>query len=163
MKTITIVCVEDERDVLNALVRDLGPFGAAFKIEPTESADEARKVVNDTLAAGNLVGLILADHLMPGTSGVDLLVELNGRPLTTATRKVLVTAHADLADTIKAVNRANLHHYIAKPWSVEELHAVVKQQLTEFVLESGENLLPFVQILDARRLLEAIAARSSDN
>ena len=55
--------------------------------------------------------------------------------------------------TIKAVNEAGLHHYVAKPWDAGELCAVVKEQLTEFVLGQEDSLLPYVARLDGPRLL----------
>lgn len=159
MANYLIVCIDDERAVLDALVRDLEDFASVFRVEPAESADDARKVVKQALENGDHVALVLADHLMPGTSGVDFLVELNNDPATVSTRKVLVTAQAGLADTIKAVNDAGLHHYIAKPWKRPELHLVVKRQLTDYVIENVTDLLPFMSVLDSPRLMEAIRTR----
>ncbi len=48
---------------------------------------------------------------------MDFLVELNGDPATRPIRKVLITGQAGLEDTIRAVNEADLDHYIAKPWT----------------------------------------------
>ncbi len=154
MNQLIILIIDDERPVLDALSRDLEPFADKFLIEPAESVDDARKVVASHLDKGNPLALVLADHLMPGTTGVDFLVELNNDPRTQPTRKVLVTAQAGLSDTIKAVNEANLHHYIAKPWTPNQLHAVVRQQLTDYIIETGRDPLPFVQVLDSQRLLD---------
>ena len=73
-----------------------------------------------------------------------------------ATRTVLVTGQADQSDTIRAVNQAGLDYYIAKPWDPDELRETVRDQLTEFVLEAGVNPLPYVGVLDAVRVMEAI-------
>lgn len=160
MGSIIILCIEDERDVLDTLVRDLRPFEGAFRVEPTQSADEARRFVDAAPAAGDEIGLVLADHILPGTSGVEFLIELQHRPETSRTRKVLVTAQAGHQDTIQAVNEARLNHYIAKPWTREELHAVVRRQLEDYVLATQQNLLPFMQVLDSQRLLEAMRNRA---
>ena len=53
---------------------------------------------------------------MPGTTGVEFLVQMMDDDRTAATRKVLVTGQAQLHDPVRAVNEANLDHYIAKPW-----------------------------------------------
>lgn len=160
MTGIVILCVEDEREVLDALVRDLEPFAEAFQVEAAEGVEEARRVVRQCLEKDQWIGLVLADHLMPGASGVDLLVELNHNPATAATRKVLVTAHAGLRETVRAVNEADLNHYIAKPWTVEELHAVVRKQLTDYVIQRVGNLLPYEKVLDSQRIREAIRESS---
>jgi response regulator RpfG family c-di-GMP phosphodiesterase len=162
MSKIVILCVDDQREVLDALERDLRPFAGVFRIEVAESAQEAANIVEDLLRQGDRLGLVLADHLMPGTTGVDLLVALAEQDSTRSSRKVLVTAHAGLEDTVKAVNEADLDHYIAKPWTQQELHNVVRKQLTDFVLQQETNLLPYLQILDKTRLLEAVRQRGSD-
>ena len=48
-----------------------------------------------------------------------------------------MTGQAGLEDTVRAVNEANLDHYIAKPWDAEALQAIVREQLTEYVSRSG--------------------------
>jgi response regulator RpfG family c-di-GMP phosphodiesterase len=163
MTRIAIICVEDDRPVLDALVRDLEPFTSVFRIEATESAEEARGVIRDLLADNWKIGLVLADHILPGENGVDLLIELHRQPGTAGTRKVLVTAQAGHQDTIKAVNSADLDHYIMKPWSIEELHGVVRRQLTDYVLANADDLIPFMRVLDSPRLLEAIRHRGTEH
>ena len=58
-------------------------------------------------------------------------------------------------DTIRAINDAGLDHYIAKPWTPEDLRATVVEQLTDFVIDQGLDLLDHLDVLDAPRLLEA--------
>ncbi len=155
MKPIFILCIEDEPEVLEAVVRDLAPFEARFPIESASSVAEAREVVQDILSRGRL-GLVICDHILPGEDGVSFLVSLHRDPRTAGTRKVLLTAQAGLSDTVKAVNQADLNHYLAKPWRREELHAVVRAQLTEFVLQHETDLYPYLTLLDAARLGERI-------
>ncbi|MBU0679251.1 MAG: response regulator [Verrucomicrobia bacterium] len=157
MNRVVILCVEDESEVREAIVRDLDTFAEVFRIEEAEDAADAKQVMADCVKDGDAVGLVLCDHLLPGEKGVDFLVELNEQPETHSIRKVLVTGQAGLEDTIKAVNDAGLDHYIAKPWKIDELHEVVKEQLTDFVLKTSANLLPYVPVLDGTRLMEAIA------
>lgn len=159
MSAIVILCLEDESEVREAIVRDLEPFASTFPIEATEDAHEARQVVEECLAEGKKIGLALCDHLLPGESGVDFLVSLGKRQETASTRKVLVTGQAGLEDTIKAVNEAGLDHYIAKPWRVDEFRDVVRRQLVEYVLQEEMDLLPYIQVLEDERLLEAMRER----
>jgi len=155
MNRVTILCVEDEPEVRDALIRDLDPFATVFRIEAAEDAKDALQVVRECADVGDPIGLVLCDHLLPGMLGADLLVELKSKPESASARKVLVTGQAGLEDTIKAVNDADLDYYIAKPWSRDALHAVVRKYLTDYVIDEMENLLPFVSVLDGPRLLEA--------
>ena len=96
---------------------------------------------------------------MPGTTGVDFLIEMQADARISAARTVLVTGQADQDDTIRAVNEAGLDHYIAKPWDARELTGVVKNELTAYVLERGIDPLPHLQVLDAVRAMDAIRQR----
>ena len=144
MSPIVILILEDEPEVRDALSRDLEPFERSFTVEVAEDADDARQLMAELAEAGEVVGLILCDHLLPGMRGTDFLVELNQDPASAAMRKVLVTGQAGHEDTIRAVNEGG------------------REQLTEYVLAEADELLPYVTVLDGPRLLEAISARGWD-
>ncbi|WP_103062888.1 response regulator [Actinomyces qiguomingii] len=153
---LAILVVEDEPEVRDAVVGDLSALADTLRIEPAEDADDAWEAVADIDDDGDLLALVLADHRMPGRTGVDMLVEMNDDSRTAAARKVLVTGQADQADTIRAVNEAGLDHYIAKPWDPVRLQQAVRDQLTDFVLEAGIDPLPHLRVLDRVRALEAL-------
>lgn len=145
--------------MLDVLVKDLEPLEEVFPIETASSVPEARRLINEILDSGNKIGLVLCDHIMPGEKGVNLLIEMQSRPETKSARKILVTGQAGLEDTIKAVNHAQLNHYIAKPWEPTYLLEVARNELTTFVLENEINLLRFMKILNPSRIQETIRAR----
>lgn len=158
---IHILVVEDEPEVLDALIRDLEEFENTFPVEAATTAEEAREVISQVTEEGGKIGLILCDHLLPGENGVDLLIDLQEQSSTRTSRKVLVTGQAGLEDTVKAVNEADLHHYIEKPWTEENLHAVVVRQLTNYVIENEKDYLPYMNVLDGSRLADAMHRRGS--
>ena len=129
------------------------------RLEPAEDVEDAREIIAEIDDDGDVLALALCDHRLPGTTGVDFLVELAQDEETIDTRKVLVTGQADLADTVRAVNDANLDHYIAKPWDRDELLEIVTEQLTDFVEARGINPLPHMAVLDQARALEMLRAR----
>lgn len=140
----------------------MAPFKSLLRAEGCENSADARHVLAECVEAHEEVALVLCDHMMPGQLGVDFLIELQKDPRYAATRKVLITGQAGLEDTVRAVNEAHLHHYIAKPWDPAEFEAVVRNQLTEYVLETQENPTPYIGILDGPRILEHIAAKKRD-
>ena len=162
MNELVVLVVEDEPEVREAVVRDLEPLAEAVRIEAADDVPDARAALAEATADGDRLALVLADHRLPGTTGVDFLVELDHEPATRAAHKVLVTGQADQADTIRAVNHASLDHYLAKPWDPEELRAVAVRLLTDFVIDNGLDPLPWVRHLDGPRLLEAYGARRPD-
>lgn len=151
---LAILVLEDEPEVRAALERDLLDFASVVRIEPAENVQDAKEVMEEIEADGDVLALALCDHRMPGTTGVDFMVEMAENPATAETRKVLVTGQADLDDTVKAVNRAELDHFIAKPWKSEDLHEVVREQLTDYVIATGINPLPHLGVLDQVRALD---------
>jgi len=156
MKPIYILCVEDEPEVLAAVIRDLAPFEEKFPIESATTVAEARSVVEDVILKRGQLGVVVCDHILPGEDGVSFLVRLQQDARTAPARKILLTAQAGLAATIEAVNRAGLNHYLAKPWQPDELRAVVRRQLTDFVLENEPTVFPYFGVLEDDRLTEKV-------
>lgn len=153
---LTILVVDDEPEVRDAVVGDLEPFADVVRIEPAEDVEDAWEVVAEVEDDGDVLALVLADHRMPGTTGVDMLIAMEEDERTADARKVLVTGQADQADTIRAVNEAGLDHYVAKPWRPQDLQAVVRDQLTDFVLVTSMDPLPHLRALDGARAMEML-------
>ncbi len=155
--SLAILCLEDEREVLKAIIRDLAPFEEKFRIEPASNVSEAREILVELKRGGHPLALALCDHLLPGTTGTEFLVELNKDPATQPARKVLITAHAGLQETIQAVNEAGLNYYISKPWTAEQLQQVVRDELTAYILQQKINPIHYLAILNTPQLAQAIA------
>lgn len=156
---IAILIVEDEPEVREAIARDLEGFERVFRIEVAGDVPDARMAMEEVTAAGDEIGLVLCDHLLPGRRGTDFLVELNTDPVTRHIKKVLITGQAGHDDTIRAINEADLDHYVAKPWSPGDLVEVVRAELTDYVVDIGVDPLRYLEVLDAARLLEVVAER----
>jgi response regulator RpfG family c-di-GMP phosphodiesterase len=161
MGELVIVLVEDEPEVRAAVVRDLAPLSESVRIDEADTVDDARGAIDEAEADGDHVGLILADHRLPGESGVDLLVSVHADPERRSIRTVLITGQAGHEDTIRAINEAGLDWYFSKPWDRDELVSVVVQQLTNYVIDAGLDPLRFVRVLDGPRLLEQYARHTS--
>ena len=74
--TLAILSLEDEANVREALERDLDEFWKHVRLEVADDADDAWSAVEDIVADGDELALVLSDHRLPGKSGVDFLVEL---------------------------------------------------------------------------------------
>ncbi|MDO5501833.1 MAG: response regulator [Actinomycetia bacterium] len=156
---LAILVIEDEPEVREAIERDLEGFADTVRIEPAEDIPDAREVLAEIAADDDVLALVLADHRLPGESGVDFLVELAGDEEYALVRTVLVTGQAGHEDTIRAVNEAGLDHYIAKPWEREQLLEAVRRELTEFVLSADLDPLPHLPALDGSRVMEIVRRR----
>jgi len=151
-----ILCVDDERTVLDSVVQELEIFEEHFIVEAAESVDEAREVIAQYAKKNITLALILCDHIMPVQTGIHFLIELNNQEDTVHTRKLLLTGQAGLDDTVEAINHACLDFYLSKPWNRRELQAIVRHQLTLFIINHESNLMPWLNILETDKLLNAM-------
>src|SRR4051812_29645177 len=116
-----IVVVDDEPAVLAAVARDLRRgFGERYRIIRSASGEEALDVLRELVRRGEQVGLLIADQRMPGLSGTDYLVRARG--IVPSAKRVLLTAYADTAAAIEAINQVSLDYYLLKPWDPPEEH-----------------------------------------
>lgn len=156
MEKIYIVCVDDQREVLSALMEDLSQFESKLQLEECESASEALEVIEEIDQNGDFLGILISDHVMPGTTGVELLSTVKNDGRFPFTKKVLLTGLATHKDTIDAINSADLDRYIEKPWSKEEMVSLVKTLLTQFILKIGIDYEEYMDVVDSKILYDEL-------
>jgi len=152
MSKPNIICVDDQREVLAVIRRDLGTFSPAFNIVDCESASETEEVINDLERNNEQIAVIICDHIMPGENGIDFLIRLNKNKLIKNTKRILLTGLATHEDTIRAINEAQIDIYMDKPWESEKLVNTVKILLTKYFLASGKDYSEFMPYLDQEAL-----------
>ena len=70
----TILTVDDDREVLRAIERDLRrQYGEHHRVLRADSGHSALEALRELKVRGDAVALLLADQRMPGMSGVELL------------------------------------------------------------------------------------------
>ncbi len=156
METINIICVDDQPEVLDSVMRDLRPLTPLVRLEEASSVDECRELVEQIDADGDHVALIISDQVMPEATGVELLRAIAADRRFSKTRKVLLTGQASHADTIEAINDGHIDNYIEKPWQPEKLLSVVKRLLTLYVLDAGLETAPLMPVLDQPTLISKL-------
>ena len=121
-----IICVDDEQVILNQVSAQLEEaFGDMSIIENAESAEEALELMDELVAAGHGIRLVISDQVMPGMNGAKFLEIVHQRY--PATNKILLTGYAGLESAMYAVNYAGLDKYIEKPWDKTEFLDTVRQ------------------------------------
>ena len=130
---LTIICVDDERNVLLMLRNQLMHFFSDCKIEIAESGDEALEVVEEILSNGGDVALVIADQIMPKMKGDEFLIELHHRH--PEILKVMLTGQANVEDIGNVVNRGKLYRFISKPWNETDLRLTVAEALRRYEQE----------------------------
>ena len=154
MENLSIIIVDDQREVLTTVSKDLDELVEFVTIEECESADEALELLDEMDAEGKYVAVIISDHVMPGKNGVQLLTEIDNDSRFASSKKILLTGLATHEDTIQAINQAHIQRYIEKPWDKHDFVTIVKELLTRFILEKGIEYEEFRPILDNNVLIE---------
>ena len=133
MKQPIIFALDDDAQVLQALVRDLRHrFRKDYKILSTTSPAEAVASLRELKNKGEVVALYISDQRMPDMLGVDFLEK--ARPIYPDAKRVLLTAYSDTDAAIRAINDVGLHYYFMKPWDPpeENLYPVLDDLLQEW-------------------------------
>ncbi len=156
MEKLNIICVDDQREVLSAVLQDLEPLNQWLNIEDCESAAEALELMDELDANGEYVALVISDHVMPEKTGVELLTEISADTRFLFTKKVLLTGQATHTDTINAINSAGINRYFEKPWTTVELIECVRTLVTEFIFDKGLDYTLWQSDLDQMVVLNRL-------
>jgi thioredoxin reductase (NADPH) len=114
-----ILAVDDDPQVLSAVRRDLrSHYRTSYAVLGAASGEEALSTIRELKARGDSLAIVVSDQRMPGMQGTDLLAQ--AREVYPLARRVLLTAYSDIDAAIKAINVAQVDHYLSKPWDPPE-------------------------------------------
>jgi thioredoxin reductase (NADPH) len=128
-----LLSVDDDPSVSRVVARDLRRrFGEDYRVVRAESGPDALEALRELTVRGESTALLLADHRMPGMTGVEFLEQ--AMDLVPDAKRVLLTAYADTDAAIRAINDVDLDRYLLKPWDPpeEHLYPVLDELLTEW-------------------------------
>ncbi|BBM89241.1 hypothetical protein COTS27_00936 [Spirochaetota bacterium] len=153
-----ILCVDDEKIVLNSVVKQLKrAVNSEYVCEYAESGEEALEIIDEIDENNDELVMIISDQIMPSMKGDELLVAVHDR--SPQVIKILLTGQAALESAVNAVNNADLFRYLTKPWDEEDFVLTVKRGLERYDLlkklsEQVRSFQRFVpkQFLDSLRL-----------
>lgn len=115
-----VLLVDDEPSILSALRRLLRPEG--YQILLANGGQEGLELLAD-----EPVDLVISDMRMPEMDGASFLEQVRERWPDVG--RILLTGYADISSTVAAINRSEIHRYVAKPWDDRELLLVVEDAL----------------------------------
>lgn len=142
-----VLLVDDEVNVLQALKRLLArglPEGAArveVASDPREALARAEYIRFD---------VVVSDYRMPSMDGVAFLKAM--RALQPDGVRLILSASTDFDTIMTAVNEAEIHRYLTKPWSDEEVVATVREAIERHASLMEDKLLADEKRVEAGRL-----------
>jgi DNA-binding NtrC family response regulator len=131
MNKCAILCVDDEKMILNSLKTQLKErFGNEYTYETAENAHEAYEVIDDLRGANVNIVVIVSDWLMPGIKGDEFLINVHKKHPEIV--KIMLTGQADNHAIERSRREGGLFHCIFKPWTETELINTIHSALDKF-------------------------------
>jgi signal transduction histidine kinase len=137
VETLNILVVDDEHGMRQGAERVLRNFSlhlpdingeVRFAISAVATGSELEK----RLATDKPPDILLLDHKLPDTTGLEILDRLGSRPLDLLV--IMITAYASL-ETAVAATRRGAYDFLAKPFTPEELRGAVRKAARHLILQ----------------------------
>ena len=154
-----ILAVDDDNEVLGAIERDLKQrYRQKYRVVAARSSTQAMEVAEELRRRGTPVALFLADQRMPETTGTEFLARV--RKVHPDAKRALLTAYADSAAAIDAINSVGVDYYLMKPWDPPEdrLYPVIDDLLADWSAKARPSF-EGVRVLGSRWSPQSYAAR----
>ncbi|WP_064093389.1 response regulator transcription factor [Rossellomorea aquimaris] len=117
---MTRILLAEDEDVLRMLIVDtLEDEG--FQIDEAADGEEAEE-----LAKHSKYDLILLDYMMPGKTGLEVIVSIRENEMNKQTNVMMLTAKSQQSDQ-KAAMDAGANYFFTKPFSPMELAEKVRE------------------------------------
>jgi thioredoxin reductase (NADPH) len=128
-----ILAVDDDRQVLSAIERDLRlKYKDDYRVVAAQGGQQALEAARELKRRGTPIALFVVDQRMPDMTGTEFLKE--ARTLHPDAKRTLLTAYADSEAAIAAINAVGLDYYLMKPWDPPErcLYPVLDELLADW-------------------------------
>lgn len=132
IKMPTILCVDDEPNILSSLRRLFRPKG--FQVRVAESGKAGLAILES-----ETIDLVISDMRMPEMDGAKFLEHVRARWPDTV--RLLLTGYSDITSIIDAINRGEIYRYITKPWDDNDIVLIVRQALERQALVQEKKRL----------------------
>lgn len=118
MTQASLLLVDDESNVLTALRRVFIDEGMTILTET--DPEKALELLRE-----HEVSVIISDSRMPDMSGIEFLEKAKLQSPDAV--RIMLTGYTDIQTAVEAINRGEVFRFITKPWSSEEVRAIVKE------------------------------------
>lgn len=121
----TILCVDDEENILNALKRLLRKEG--YKLKTATSGAEGLEIVKN-----EDIHLVICDQRMPDMGGTEFLAKVKDEYPDII--RVILTGYTDVDSISESVNKGHIYKFLLKPWNDQNLKLEIRQCIEQYKL-----------------------------
>uniref|UniRef100_C6DZA3 Response regulator receiver protein n=1 Tax=Geobacter sp. (strain M21) TaxID=443144 RepID=C6DZA3_GEOSM len=137
-----ILLVDDEPHVISAIMRGLDD--EPYLLTGAAGGKEALQLMEN-----RTFKVVISDEKMPEMDGAEFLSQV--KQLYPETVRIMLTGHASVEATMRAVNKGEIYRFFTKPWNETELKLALRSAVEKYDLEH-EN----------RRLLRTVEHQSQE-
>lgn len=130
---VTILCVDDEVNVLKSLRRLF--LDEDYEILTAETGKEGLAILEEHQP----VQVVISDYRMPEMDGVTFFKEVHAR--WPETIRIVLSGYADTAAVVAAINEGQVYRFIPKPWNDDELKITIAKAVESYFLVKANNEL----------------------
>ena len=145
MKEYSILCVDDEKSVVDVLSTILTKSG--YSVFTALRGEDALKLLNE-----KQFDLAIIDYKMPGMNGIDLLKKINALNIDVAV--LLLTGYGTIPNAVESI-KLGADDYILKPFHKDDILIRIGKILESKMLHA-ENLLLKTQLQERFQLKNII-------
>ncbi len=128
----TVLCVDDEENILHSLKRLLRKEG--YRLLTANSGTDGLGVLEN-----NDVHLIVSDQRMPEMSGTEFLGKVKENYPDAI--RIVLTGYTDVDSITESINKGHIYKFILKPWNDHNLKLEIKQGLEQYdLMQSNKRL-----------------------
>lgn len=128
----TVLCVDDESNILNALKRLLRK--EPFRLLTCTSGLEGLE-----LLAQHEVHIVISDQRMPKMSGTEFLRQV--KELYPQIIRIILTGYTDVDTITQSINEGHIYKFFLKPWNDQHLTLEIRQALEQYDLVQANKRL----------------------
>jgi len=128
----TILCVDDEKKILNSLKRLFRKENC--RLLTASSGAEGLNILNE-----NEVQLVLSDQRMPGMSGIEFMARVkDGFP---DIIRIILTGYTEVDAITESINKGHIYKFFIKPWDDQNLLLEIRNALEQYDLAAANKKL----------------------
>ncbi|MDY6837654.1 MAG: response regulator [Thermodesulfobacteriota bacterium] len=128
----TVLCVDDEKNLLNSLKRLLRKEG--YTLLTASSGAEGLKMLEE-----RDVHLVICDQRMPEMSGTDFLASVKEKYPDAI--RIVLTGYTEVDAITESINKGHVYKFFLKPWNDQSLKLEIKQALEQYDLVQANKSL----------------------
>lgn len=121
----TILCVDDESNILNALKRLLR--NEDYEVLTANSGPEGLQLLET-----HEVHVVVSDQRMPEMTGTEFLTQVKQKYPHIV--RVILSGYTDVGAILEPIRTGELYRFLSKPWNDEEMKLNIRQSLSHYEL-----------------------------